>query len=134
MIAICMSCESREANCKGACICTIDGRDIKEHVADRQCPRNLFNATGPVVPAPRAPSTAKPCCGKKLLNGAIGLAKVVAQSVGIPVDVAGRKVEAKRLRICTGCDQNEGGICKRCDCIIAAKVRLASEKCPEQRW
>jgi flavoprotein len=90
--------------------------------------------------APVAPSIAE-----RVVHGAVGLAKVAAQAVGLPVDQAPEMVIKARRDICRGCpnatlnaqrlDRPSKGLttasqCRVCGCLIAAKTRLASEKCP----
>ena len=45
-IAICHRCPSRQKKCAGPCVCTISGKDIIEHAAAWECPRELFPARG----------------------------------------------------------------------------------------
>lgn len=36
--AVCATCHHSQRQCKGKCACTIDGKDIMEHIAERYCP------------------------------------------------------------------------------------------------
>lgn len=139
--AICLLCPHSQNNHPGfkggACACMIDParRDIVERAKAGDC--ELFTEEGRKAAAERSPvAPTSPCqtCGQKIISGAIGLAKVAAQAMGIPIDQAPRKLQAARLRVCTPCDQNAGGICADCKCVIAAKVRVASEDCPRKLW
>jgi hypothetical protein len=92
-----------------------------------------------------------PCddCPKLLVQGAIGLAKVGLQSLGVPVDRASDAETLRRRDICRECpmatrnrarlSRSTKGLttlsrCRECDCFIAAKTRLASERCPVGKW
>ena len=80
----------------------------------------------------------------RIVRGAVGLSKVGAQVVGIPIDQAPKKMVEQRRAICRQCehatrnparlDRPSKGLtsmseCKPCGCFIAAKTRLASEVC-----
>jgi hypothetical protein len=91
-------------------------------------------------------------CGcSKVVHGAIGLAKVAAQAVGLPIDQATEAVVKARRDACRECehatrnqnrlDRPSKGLttlsqCQLCGCLIAAKTMLASEKCPAEppKW
>lgn len=137
--AVCLLCPHSQSNQPGfkggACACTIDKsrRDIVERAAAGDC--EFFTEEGQQAareralasPAPSSP--ARPCCGQ-IAAGIVGLAKVAAQAVGIPIDQAPRDAAAKRHVICIGCDRFKSGMCVECGCLVAAKVRIASEQCP----
>ena len=42
----------------------------------------------------------------------------------------------RRLDICNGCEwfDHEAGRCKQCGCFMRIKAKLASEKCPIDKW
>lgn len=40
----------------------------------------------------------------------------------------------KRITACTSCENNLLGICKKCGCIIQAKIRIAKASCPVGLW
>ena len=82
---------------------------------------------------------------KQIIHGAIGLAKVGAQLAGVAVDQAPAAVIAERRQACSQCPHATKhpvrgltihSLCNRCGCVINAKVRLASEECPDlpPRW
>jgi hypothetical protein len=88
-------------------------------------------------------------CAKKVLRGAAGLAKAGLQAAGVPVDAAPEDVVKARRDQCRACPhatRNDGpkyaasrGLttlsrCQLCGCVIAAKTRMASERCPDGRW
>ncbi len=77
------------------------------------------------------------CCRGRLAHGATGLAKAA-----LGLDAASEHVRASREATCFGvsgqappCDRVRwGGICSACDCLIPAKIRVASESCPLGKW
>jgi hypothetical protein len=82
---------------------------------------------------------------KRIIHGVAGLAKVGAQLAGAAVDQAPADVIAKRRHACSECPHATKhpprgltihSLCTRCGCLISAKVRLASEACPDlpPRW
>lgn len=83
------------------------------------------------------------CSGSKIVSGVVGMAKVISQVVGLPVDQAPRRVVHERRDVCRKCPKaslNKTGIltnissCDACNCIISAKTRIASEACPDGKW
>ncbi len=83
------------------------------------------------------------CC-QKIVHGAVALSKVA-----VGVDPAPPSIVAGRRDICRWCDQAtrnsaprfaaHAGLttfsrCRACGCFIAAKTRLAGERCPNGRW
>jgi len=44
------------------------------------------------------------------------------------------KVANMRAVICAGCDQNKGGVCFSCGCILISKTRSPKANCPLQKW
>lgn len=44
--------------------------------------------------------------------------------------------QARRLEICRGCEQWDGGRCRICGCGLAAKIALKTSHCPlpEPKW
>jgi hypothetical protein len=80
-----------------------------------------------------------------VLHGAIGLAKAAAQALGVPVDLVDEQTINARAEACRCCPHHARGqklagqpckplainsVCTACSCLLIAKVRLASEKCP----
>lgn len=67
---------------------------------------------------------------RRVARGAMGLAKAATGVDRPPADVI-----AARLKTCGECEQGEGRtLCGLCSCVIAAKVRVAGEACPEAKW
>lgn len=76
-------------------------------------------------------------------QGTVGLAKMVAG-----IDRSPDELAAERLAVCRGCDRlrrfvqglpagADVGLSDRCDacgCFVRAKVLIAGESCPLERW
>lgn len=43
------------------------------------------------------------------------------------------KLYSKRMEICTICEFNNNGVCKKCGCILKAKTK-SNSKCPLEKW
>jgi|HubBroStandDraft_1064217.scaffolds.fasta_scaffold1213527_1 hypothetical protein len=62
-----------------------------------------------------------------------------AAAAGRPITVP-PEIRAQREAICTGCEENLNGRCRKCGCGVRAqwlrKTHLATEKCPlpEPKW
>lgn len=84
------------------------------------------------------------CPEHSIIYGAAGLAKAA-----LGIDKAPDEVIQFRRDMCRGCDEatrNENRIdrptkglttfsqCRLCDCFIAPKTRISSEKCPLGKW
>lgn len=82
---------------------------------------------GDVLPCPHGMKPAQPATlGAKLARGVKGLAKAAAG-----VDRAPDDVIAQRQATCSACEQGAGrALCGVCGCLLAAKLRVASESCP----
>ena len=39
-----------------------------------------------------------------------------------------------RLEICRLCEHNEEGVCSICGCILKAKTKMDTERCPIDKW
>lgn len=44
------------------------------------------------------------------------------------------QIKDDRLKICGPCEFAKAGFCKKCGCILAAKTRVKTEKCPIGKW
>ena len=82
-------------------------------------------------------------CLGTIASGAVGLAKAGAQKIGLRCDQADEATIASRRAKCTACDapthKRDGRLttlsrCPDCSCFIAAKTRLASQRCPRGEW
>jgi hypothetical protein len=87
------------------------------------------------------------CCGEKgtvawVAHGALGLAKAV-----LGIAAADEKVRAQRTAICQACPhsakhptkRSANGLplvrfCEMCGCLLAAKIRVATERCCAGKW
>lgn len=78
------------------------------------------------------------CCGQ-IVHGATGLAKAALGIEATPPDKL-----TIRARACYGnapdkppCVENTGGKfqrCRQCGCLVSAKIRVNSERCPLGKW
>lgn len=50
------------------------------------------------------------------------------------IDLASSSGLYQRLKACAACEHNALGICKKCGCIIQAKIRIAKSRCPLGFW
>lgn len=83
------------------------------------------------------------CCGghnpsivSRVAHGVAGVAKAL-----VGIDITPLDEQLRRARICKGgpgippCESSGIGLfCGECGCIIAAKIRNASEHCPKGKW
>lgn len=71
------------------------------------------------------------CSGcKRIVHGVAGLAKAA-----LGLDKASEETIGHRRAICHDCDQRtRWWVCKKCDCVLEAKMRVASEECPLRKW
>jgi Family of unknown function (DUF6171) len=87
--------------------------------------------TGIAAPTPVTNTKSQSqCCAKS--NPVVTAAKAAAKWVGQGMPIAEDAEE--RLAICNSCDRLKNGRCQECSCIVALKVRLATEKCPIGKW
>lgn len=63
------------------------------------------------------------------VKGAMGMAK---SELGI--GHADDETIERRRTLCKGCEHQDLGVCGKCGCYCAAKVRLKKEKCPIGVW
>jgi glycosyltransferase involved in cell wall biosynthesis len=74
------------------------------------------------------------------LQMASNLAKSMAKWAEAGFELASTEVLNRRLEVCGGCDLWDStalggtGRCRECGCSTQAKLRLASEKCPLDKW
>lgn len=61
--------------------------------------------------------------------GRVARAAVTGQALKADESV----VDARRAT-CAACEHMVGSRCKLCGCALAAKILLATEKCPEGKW
>lgn len=50
------------------------------------------------------------------------------------IGVASPEALYERITACASCENNLLGICKKCGCIIQAKIRIANTSCPINLW
>ena len=63
------------------------------------------------------------------IHGVLGVLKAF-----FGVDKAPRALRKKRLEICKGCPDNQGGKCYYCGCLVRLKTKIAFEECDAGRW
>jgi hypothetical protein len=101
-----------------------------------------INASHPSAPCPAgkwadmsAPTAAMPdsmkpaTIAQTVTNGATGLVKAA-----LGLDRCDDATLAHRRATCAACDQMRDGRCNLCGCLLAAKQRLAGERCPIGKW
>jgi len=93
----------------------------------------------PMVAAPPVPKEGKTggCggCnnGEKGLNRLLlGGAKLLKAELGM--DACDEETIIDRQNFCESCEHYDFGVCNKCGCFCAAKVKLKSETCPVGRW
>jgi hypothetical protein len=123
----CMKCEFASANghygvC-GKCGCDIES---KVRIAGETCPIGNWE-TGESNP-PSLTQMASTFLGSALRWAKGGMQTVTAEQF------------YSRIEVCKGCEFWEGsgfagtGRCKKCGCSTQAKLRMATEKCPIDKW
>ena len=65
-------------------------------------------------------------------------AKGLADSLGAwakaGMPIASQQILNFRLETCEACEHFKALICKKCGCVMVAKARMATAKCPEGKW
>ena len=51
-----------------------------------------------------------------------------------PARRADEAVYARRLALCTACDQLQNGTCMGCGCLVELRAAYKTEKCPFRTW
>jgi hypothetical protein len=74
------------------------------------------------------------CCGGQAANMVAQVIGSIRRWAKSGFAMASKEVVKERTAICKGCDKLKGLRCDECGCVIAAKVRLATEKCPLAKW
>ena len=72
------------------------------------------------------------CGAKGLRNLIVGGAKLLKSELGI--DACDEATIIDRRNLCESCEHYDFGVCDKCGCFCAAKVKLKSETCPVGRW
>lgn len=68
------------------------------------------------------------------IEKAKNLAKDISAWVAAGAPMANSDASGKRLQICEACEHYENRMCKQCGCLMPAKVRLSTSKCPIGKW
>ena len=106
-LAICLDCPFRVANHFDAA----NQMSLDLLAMDATSEKTLFGKTTEVI------------------GGAIGVAKAY-----FGWDVTPEEERQKRYELCAACSENDCGQCRLCHCAIGAKIRVASQSCPIQKW
>lgn len=69
-----------------------------------------------------------PCQKAKGLAGSLG----AWAKAGMPI--ASQETLHLRLETCKACEHFKGGFCGKCGCVMIAKARMATAKCPDGKW
>lgn len=67
-------------------------------------------------------------------NAAEALGRVAKAAVKGDEVLVDKATKQKRLSICEGCSYLDGMQCSLCECLVRAKVLLATEQCPKGNW
>jgi hypothetical protein len=51
---------------------------------------------------------------------------------GMPI--ASQETLLLRLETCKACEHFKNGFCGKCGCVMLAKARMATAKCPDGKW
>lgn len=65
----------------------------------------------------------------ELVKGSAGLLKAE-----LGIDAADESTIMNRRSICESCEHYDFGVCLKCNCFCAAKVKVKAQQCPENRW
>lgn len=64
----------------------------------------------------------------------VGNALKAAQTFLVAPEVSSQEEQSRRLSICKGCDQFQGGRCVQCGCSLWLKVKGKNLHCPIDKW
>lgn len=84
------------------------------------------------MPPVRVDKPCKTCGAKGIKRLLVGGAKLLKAELG--VDACDEATIIDRRNICESCEEYDFGVCQKCGCFCAAKVKLKSEVCPDGRW
>lgn len=62
-IQICATCAYSQKPCMGKCLCTVSGRDMREHYETRSCPKGFFDWPPADIPEDYVPSARNATAG-----------------------------------------------------------------------
>ena len=66
----------------------------------------------------------------EIVEGYTNLTKKVISKPNSSIE----EMSSKRYKICDMCEFNNGRICTKCKCPLAAKTRSTKSKCPLNKW
>lgn len=67
-------------------------------------------------------------------NLAFSFVNVVGEAFKAGKVVASKEMIGSRMSICNSCEFKLDSRCSKCGCVLAYKVGLHAEKCPEEKW
>jgi len=71
---------------------------------------------------------------KELMEAGANLTSSVTEWAESGFQICGAKELDNRLSICNSCEFMSGNRCLKCGCFLQAKARLATSRCPEDKW
>jgi len=95
-------------------------------------PKKKSNAPKEVTVEPKKKKGCGSCASKGLKRLLTGGAKLLKSELGI--DACDEATMIDRKNLCESCEHYDFGVCSLCGCFCAAKVKLKSELCPDERW
>lgn len=83
-----------------------------------------------------SPPVAAPSLLARAGTAAAAAGRALSAAMGGAPVLAGEAAYRGRLEICGACEHWTGSACRLCGCATAAKLRLATERCPDDppRW
>src|SRR6185312_12076737 len=102
--------------------------------ADPNRLRHICNRSA--MPERLEPPAAAPPQYPPLAQQAVNLARSLWDWATSGLKMATDAEVSRRLAICEGCPQydREPARCRLCGCYTQAKIRLRTERCPEEKW
>lgn len=79
-------------------------------------------------------SECKTCTWGVVKNAASAGLRIVNKAIEGSTLFVTKEIVDQRRSICDGCEFKSSLRCKLCGCFIAAKTKLATEKCPKEKW
>lgn len=113
----------------GVCLTICQLNKKQEYEFPNSNTKNVKEASAPEVNDEGGCTSCKAKGLKRLLKGSAALLKAE-----LGIDAADESTIAKRRATCLACDSYDFGVCNKCGCFCAAKVKLKSEACPQGKW
>lgn len=114
-----------EGNCTSfECLHPENKKTVTPEVCD-QCPLRRESHLVLEQPSPQT----KQSTLEYVAHGAVGLGKSL-----LGIDKASDETVQARWEICKSCEFFKFWRCTDCKCLVPAKIRVASEFCPQNKW